>query len=511
MLNTVSKLLAVLMCSSLLLTACKLPGEESSSNPNAENDDQQSTAPIEVIPAVEPTTPTEPTIPPVETTTPTEPTIPPTTPTEPTIPTEPEINPLVDTERFNKINEMGTALSLEQHLLGMNVEPWACVQDKDADLIWQVPQANGDLAFNHTYYWATRTINNRDYSIAQCGLLTTDGQAIDCNTHAFIQRVNDLKLCGKTDWRLASRKEFNSLLDKEHANDAENLAPINAFYFPFISANGGELYWGNEAANYPNGHDPVVVQDDWQGSNEQVGSAYGVWMDSDFANVKAPPRSANEPHFAMLVSGEEEIPTPTEPTEESIEAITQPMPLEKINDGEDENNNWKNRFSKLDDQALALVDQDADSWSCTEDKLYNNATDGLQDITIVWQRITDTEKVMNYAAIEAYVNSVNTDKLCGKTNWRLPTEKELKSLLVKYNYTPDYEDKRAAYETSIFNDAVVGRDYESSYYWTSTDDEYGEAKKMAVSFQDSFSASSSEDKLISFYRVRLISAFSLSK
>lgn len=476
MLNSVSKLLAALMCSSLLLTACKLPGEESSSSPSTKSEDQQ-----------------------------------PIAPTEPTAPTEPEINPLVDTARFDKINEVGASLNSEQHLLDMNVEPWACVQDKNADLIWQVPQASGDFAFNNTYYWAERTTNHRDYSIAQCSLLTKDGQPIDCNTNAFIQRANDLKLCGKTDWRLASRKEFNSLLDKKYANDAENLAPINTFYFPFISANGGELYWGNEAADYPNGYDSIVIQDDWQGSNAQVGSAYGVWMDSDFSNVKAPPRSANEPHFAMLVSGEEVLPPPPAPTEETVEVITQPMPLEKINDGEDENNNWKNRFSKLDDQALALVDQDADSWSCTEDKLYKTATDGLQDITIVWQRITETEKVMNYAAIAAYVDSVNTTKLCGKTNWRLPTEQELKSLLVEYNSPFGFVDMRAGYETSLFNDVVVGRDGDSSYYWTSTDDQYSGAKKVAVSFQDSFAESSGEDKLISSYRVRLISTFSLSK
>jgi len=491
MLNSASKLLTVLVCSSLLLTACKLPGEKDSSSSN--NDGQKPSAPIEVTPPVEPTIPKE-----------------------PTAPTEPEvINPLVDTERFNKINEAGASLNSEQQLLDMNIEPWACVQDKNADLIWQVPQANGNFAFNNNYYWADRTTNHRDYSIAQCDLLTTDGQPIDCNTNALIQRANDLKLCGKTDWRLASRKEFNSLLDKKYSNDDENLAPINSFYFPFVSANGGELYWGNESADYPNGYDPVVVKDDWQGSNEQVGSAYGVWMDSGFANVKAPPRSANEPHFAMLVSGEEVLPPPPAPTEETVAAISQEMPLEKIEKDVGENTNWKNRFSKLDDQALALIDQDADSWSCTEDKLYKTATDGLQDITIVWQRITDTTKVMNYAAIAAYVDSVNAAKLCGKVNWRLPSEKELKSLLVKYDIVLGegwvYEDKRAGYETSIFNDTVVGRGGDSSYYWTSTDDEYGDPKKMAVSFQDQYADSSSEDKLISFYRVRLISTFSLSK
>ncbi|MGR6874339.1 Lcl domain-containing protein [Pseudomonas sp. HK3] len=494
MFNSVSKSLAVLMCCSLLLTACKLPGEKDSSNSDVKSDDQQPVAPIDVTPPVEPIVPVEP-----------------IAPVEPVTPTEPEINPLVDTERFNKINEKGASLSLEQQLFDMNIEPWACVQDKNADLTWQVPQANGDFAFNHTYYWAERTINHRDYGRAQCGLLTHDGEPIDCNTDAFIQRANDLKLCGKTDWRLASRKEFNSLLNKEYANEAENLAPINAFYFPFVSANGGELYWGDEAANYPNGHDSVVVKDDWQGSNAQVGSAYGVWMDSDFANVKVPPRSANEPHFAMLVSGEKVLPVTPEPTDERVDAITQLMPLEKIDDGEDENNNWKNRFSKLDDLAVELVDQDADSWSCTEDKLYKTATNGLQDIKIVWQRITDTEKQMNYAAIDTYIDNVNTNKLCGKTNWRLPTEKELKSLLVEYNFAPNFLDKRAGYETSVFNDLVVGKNHEESYYWTSTDDEYSDAKKSAVSFQDAFAESSSKDKLTSYYRVRLISTFSLSK
>jgi hypothetical protein len=491
MLNSASKLLTVLVCSSLLLTACKLPGEKDSSSSN--NDGQKPSAPIEVTPPVEPTIPKE-----------------------PTAPTEPEvINPLVDTARFDKINEAGASLNSEQQLLDMNIEPWACVQDKNADLIWQVPQANGNFAFNNNYYWADRTTNHRDYSIAQCGLLTTGGQPIDCNTNALIQRANDLKLCGKTDWRLASRKEFNSLLDKKYANDDENLAPINSFYFPFVSANGGELYWGNELKYYPNGHDQPAVENDWQGSNKLVGSAYGVWMDSDYSNVKAPPRSANEPHFAMLVSGEKieaampELGNP-DGSASTVE-ITQNMALEFIDDGVNENTVWQNRFIKIANQGQVLMDQQAEDWACMEDKLYKEAIDGLQDITIVWQRITDTEKVMNYAATVAYITDINTEKLCGRTDWRLPTEKELKSLLVTYNSPFGFVDMRAGYEASILNDTVVGRDGDSSYYWTSTNDQYTEAKKTAVSFQDSFAESSGEDKITSSYRVRLISTFSLSK
>jgi hypothetical protein len=395
--------------------------------------------------------------------------------------------------RFSKISLDGIPLSTEDQARAANTSDWSCVTDNSSELMWQAPQANGPYAFDATYYWGDRTINNRDYSEASCIL------GGSCNTDSLVAIANKQQLCGRSDWRLATRTEWQTLLDKKLFDEDSKQSPINNFYFPYIDSNFDEAYWTNSFTIYADGHDNQPVDDDWQGSNVLVGDAHVMWMTKDFDFANMPPRSTNEPHFTMLVNGSV---LPDDKNNE-VPEVTAPLAQQDIAEGVDENLNWQSRFVKHGALGQALAAQDTTKWACTADQAYKAK---LPNTQILWQRISKDAPLLNHPQAAEYAKQVNQVSECGQTNWRLPTENELKSLLVNtpVSYGPGmiFPSSRASYVTSLFDDTTV--DYDS-YYWTSTVDSYKpETKKIAVAFQDSFSESSGL-ATTEMHRVRLIS------
>ncbi|MFT7684359.1 MAG: PBP1b-binding outer membrane lipoprotein LpoB, partial [Moritella dasanensis] len=155
--------------------------------------------------------------------------------------------------RFSKISLDGTLLSTEDQARAANASDWSCVTDNSSELMWQAPQANGTYAFDATYYWGDRTINNRDYSEASCIL------GGSCNTDSLVAITNKQQLCGRSDWRLATRTEWQTLLDKKLFDEDSKQSPINNFYFPYIDSNFDEAYWTNSFTIYADGHDNKPV------------------------------------------------------------------------------------------------------------------------------------------------------------------------------------------------------------------------------------------------------------
>ena len=389
--------------------------------------------------------------------------------------------------RFKKLDAAGDVLAADLQVLTRDESDWSCVTDTSSDLTWQVLQANGDFAFDSTYYWGDRALNHRDYMPASCSLDK------NCNTDNLVEIANEQKLCGKTDWRMPTRNEWKTVLTTEMLNDEKRQSPIDRFFFPYLDANYDEAYWTNHFTVYLNGHDGL--DGDWQGSNKTVGDALVMWMGSDFAHVKMPPRSTNEPRFAMLVSG---AVIPDE-SDNSTGEITAQLKSE-INKAGDEDKNWKKRFIKNGKAGQALRDQNLEQWACTSDSFFKTV---VPNTNILWQRIDKEAPLMTLDQAQAYTKTVNTQTLCGRNDWRLPSESELKSLLIdSFAYDMEGISYRAGYTMSIFNDTVVGAD---SYYWTSTESAYDGMINVAVAFQTEWSESNSGSNPESTFRVRLIS------
>ena len=127
------------------------------------------------------------------------------------------------------------------------------------------------------------------------------------------------------------------------------------------------------------------------------------------------------------------------------------------------------------------LDAKADRWECVEDKSSKltwevKKDDGGirdKDYTYTWLRgiFGENKGVSNGGRCKggvkcdtySYVRAMNEQKLCGYSDWRLPTRKEMETL-VDYNNTA----KEATIDKTYFPEAVP------SWYWTATENPQSE-------------------------------------
>lgn len=112
---------------------------------------------------------------------------------------------------FTKLD--GDAQPLANQDAIYTITPWDCVRDDVTGLVWEVKTIDGGLRDqNHTYTWY-----NPDPQANGGAPGTTDGGqcdgGIDCDTHAYVQAVNEQGLCGASDWRLPTRSELRTIVD----------------------------------------------------------------------------------------------------------------------------------------------------------------------------------------------------------------------------------------------------------------------------------------------------------
>ncbi|MCI5149236.1 MAG: DUF1566 domain-containing protein, partial [Candidatus Electrothrix sp. MAN1_4] len=143
-------------------------------------------------------------------------------------------------------------------------------------------------------------------------------------------------------------------------------------------------------------------------------------------------------------------------------------------------------YTKLDSNGVPLANQNADyattPWACVQDNVtgliweVKTDDDGLHDKDDTynwyntdpstnggWDGYADDDGNICYGYnsgdsatfcnTEAYVNRVNAAGWCGASDWRMPTRKELKSIVAYDRYSP-------AIDTDYFSNAV------SSYVWS---------------------------------------------
>lgn len=125
----------------------------------------------------------------------------------------------VKKNNFRKRDIAGNKLKTE-------AEQWACVEDAVNKLVWEVKTSNGEKQDkNNTYTWHNPEQNN--ISGTANGGRCKGG--VPCDTHAYVQAINEQKLCGYSDWRLPTRKEMLSLVGQKASKDG---ATIDNKYFP---------------------------------------------------------------------------------------------------------------------------------------------------------------------------------------------------------------------------------------------------------------------------------------
>lgn len=130
---------------------------------------------------------------------------------------------------FVKLDANGDALA--DQAADYATTPWDCVVDNVTGLMWEVKTPSGagglrDAAHTYTWYNSASATNGGNAGTANGG---TCNDATNCDTEKYVAQVNAARLCGYSDWRLPTRREFRSIVDHSTTTIGNT---IDTNYFP---------------------------------------------------------------------------------------------------------------------------------------------------------------------------------------------------------------------------------------------------------------------------------------
>ena len=126
--------------------------------------------------------------------------------------------------------------------LGTGADDWGCTFDNTTGLMWEVKTTSGLRSQSHTYSWYNTNVltNGGAFGYQNGGSCANSGR---CDTEKFVQDVNAVGMCGRSDSRMPTFRELNSLVRL-------GVSPtIDGGYFPNTVSN---VFWSSSPlANSP--------------------------------------------------------------------------------------------------------------------------------------------------------------------------------------------------------------------------------------------------------------------
>lgn len=131
-----------------------------------------------------------------------------------------------------------TKISAAGKPLAADAASWGCVLDNHTGLMWEVKRGDGGLRdWRHRYTWynpdAARNGGQAGYqdvhevNVDIASGLTCGNSLPQCNTQAFVTKVNETGICGYKDWVLPDQEQLLSLPHYGRLQPA-----IDTDYFP---------------------------------------------------------------------------------------------------------------------------------------------------------------------------------------------------------------------------------------------------------------------------------------
>ncbi len=141
---------------------------------------------------------------------------------------------------YTKVSNSGAVLP-DSAVLGSGANDWACTKDNKTGLTWEVKTTDGGLRdMNKTY---------TNWFVGE------SGYGVTTNSDYLIKYVNNLTLCGSSNWRLPAMDELKTLVmcsdggynnqpDGFICNNSNIIRPtINTTYFPNTLGAQGQYYF----------------------------------------------------------------------------------------------------------------------------------------------------------------------------------------------------------------------------------------------------------------------------
>ncbi|MCW9015042.1 MAG: DUF1566 domain-containing protein [Gammaproteobacteria bacterium] len=114
-----------------------------------------------------------------------------------------------------------------------DAQAWHCVRHKKTGKVWEIKTLDNTFRDWQKSYPFQRSENS-------------DCQNPVCDTQDYIEQINQMRLCSFNDWRLPTREELSSLLDKKQRYPNPK---VNNDFFPNT---GNHYYWTGTSYKYNN-------------------------------------------------------------------------------------------------------------------------------------------------------------------------------------------------------------------------------------------------------------------
>jgi hypothetical protein len=290
---------------------------------------------------------------------------------------------------FTKIDTKGNELPAD-------AEEWTCVRDNHTGLMWEVKRSGkGMRGIRATYSWYDPDDPTYGDGVPNNG---SDCGGIPCDTHHYVQAVNDQGLCGASDWRLPSVNELHSIsVMNSSGMSAADGARMDTDFFP--NAHPNVTWTGTPAAR---GRNTAWTVTPYEGTD-------------GFPNASPGQGACSIGLAARLVREVEDTETPTTPA--SASARGERIPAADSCVGNLSPTTPSSEFTALEGGAVVRHEATGLEWRrCPAGMEWNGQTCSGSAKTMTWKA------ALQYAG--------------DKDGWRLPNMNELRSIVERCRKGP---------------------------------------------------------------------------